>query len=80
MFATPNHPSYPAAHACFGGSMSRTMGHLFPRDAAAFAKLGDEEGWSRLWAGIHVRSDIEAGFALGRNVADAVIERDAANN
>jgi hypothetical protein len=27
--------------------------------------LGDEAGMSRLWAGIHFRSDIETGLALG---------------
>ncbi len=30
---------------------------------------------SRMWAGIHYRSDIEAGLKLGRQVADLVIER-----
>ena len=28
-----------------------------------------------LWAGIHYRSDIEAGLALGRSVAEIMIER-----
>ena len=30
---------------------------------------------SRLWAGIHFRSDIEAGLGVGRAVAQKVIER-----
>ncbi len=51
------------------------MGHLFPRDAATFTNLANEAGESRLWAGIHFRGDITAGLELGRQVAQAVIER-----
>ena len=32
---------------------------------------------SRLWSGIHFRSDIEVGLAMGRKVGDLVIERAA---
>ena len=35
--------------------------------------LADEAGESRIWAGIHFRSDIDAGLALGQDVAEAVI-------
>jgi membrane-associated phospholipid phosphatase len=34
-----------------------------------------EAGQSRLWAGIHFRSDIETGLALGRGVTKLVINR-----
>jgi len=37
--------------------------------------LAQEFGESRLWAGIHFRSDIESGFAIGRGVGQKVIER-----
>jgi hypothetical protein len=73
VFTTPNHPSYPAAHASVGGAMETVLGALFPRAADDFAKLADEESWSRLWAGIHFRSDIEAGRQLGRNVGHRVV-------
>ncbi len=77
VFATPNHPSYPAAHASIGGAMEAVLGGLFSRDAAAFTKIADDESWSRLWAGIHFRADIEAGRALGRKVGQAVLGRAA---
>jgi hypothetical protein len=80
VFVTPNHPSYPANHAGLGGAMETVLGALFPRDAAYFEKLADEESWSRLWAGIHFRSDIEAGRALGRAVGQAVLERAGLND
>jgi membrane-associated phospholipid phosphatase len=75
VFATPNHPSYPAAHACASISVSRVLGYLFPRDAEAFAALGERAAESRIWAGIHYRSDIDAGRSLAIGVADKVIER-----
>jgi membrane-associated phospholipid phosphatase len=77
VFATPNHPSYPAAHASLSGAMETMMSALFPRDTEEFARLAEEGSWSRLWAGIHFRSDIEVGIALGHNVAQAVVERAA---
>jgi len=75
LFPTPNHPSYPAAHGCFSMAQAGILGYLFPRDAAALAALAEEAAESRVWAGIHYRSDIVAGAALGRAVADKVIAR-----
>jgi membrane-associated phospholipid phosphatase len=75
LFPTPNHPSYPAAHGCFSTAQAVTLGYLFPRDTAVLAALAEEAGESRVWAGIHYRSDIVAGAALGRAVADKVIAR-----
>jgi hypothetical protein len=75
VFPTPNHPSYPGAHACGSGAIAATLAYLFPRDAAALKQRGEEAAESRIWAGIHYRSDTDAGLALGRSVAQAVIER-----
>jgi hypothetical protein len=75
LFPTPNHPSYPAAHGCLSTAEAVILGYLFPRDAATLAALADEARESRVWAGIHYRSDIVAGAALGQAVADKVIDR-----
>ena len=75
LFPNPNHPSYPSAHAMFDGPYGEMLGYLFPRDAAYFTAQAQEAGTSRLWAGIHFRSDIEAGLEIGRAVAQKVIER-----
>ena len=79
LFPTPNHPSYPAAHGCFSMAQAGILGYLFPRDAAALAALAEEAAESRVWAGIHYRSDIVAGAALGRAVAAKVIGRAGAS-
>jgi membrane-associated phospholipid phosphatase len=73
LFATPNHPSYPSGHSCFSSAAATALAHFFPRDAASFEALALEASESRLWAGIHYRSDLTAGGALGRAVAQRVI-------
>jgi membrane-associated phospholipid phosphatase len=75
LFPTPNHPSYPAAHGCLSTAEADILGYLFPRDAAALDALAAEAAESRVWAGIHYRSDIVAGRALGHAVAEKVIAR-----
>lgn len=74
LFNTPNHPSYPAAHGCFSTAAATMLGHLFPRDAAPLAALAEEAGQLRIWAGIHYRSDVAAGVAVGKAVAAKVIQ------
>ncbi len=73
LFPNPAHPTYPSAHAMFDGPYAAVLGYLFPRDAAYFAEQAREGGESRLWAGIHFRSDIEAGLEIGRAVGQKVI-------
>ncbi|HMB27037.1 MAG TPA: vanadium-dependent haloperoxidase [Blastocatellia bacterium] len=74
LFPNPNHPSYPSAHSMFDGPYGEMLGYLFPRDAAYFTEQAQEAGTSRIWAGIHFRSDIEAGLGIGRAVGQKVIE------
>jgi membrane-associated phospholipid phosphatase len=75
LFPTPNHPSYPAAHGCLSSAAAGALGLLFPRDAQTLNALADEAGQSRIWAGIHFPTDVRAGLALGRGVAQKVIDQ-----
>jgi membrane-associated phospholipid phosphatase len=75
VFAAPNHPSYPAAHACFSTAAAAVLADLFPRDAAPLRALAKEAGASRIWAGIHYASDVAAGEQIGEKVAARVIGR-----
>jgi hypothetical protein len=79
LFPQPGHPSYPSAHGCFSGAIARVIGRLFPDFADLMEDKATEAVESRLWSGIHFRSDIDVGLAIGRKVGDLVIER-AAND
>lgn len=75
LFAAPSHPSYPSAHSCFSQSVSVAMAHLFPRDEGRFYALAEQASESRVYAGIHFRSDVQVGRDLGWAVGQRVIER-----
>jgi membrane-associated phospholipid phosphatase len=53
---------------------------VFPEKRAELEALVTEAGLSRMYAGIHYRFDIDAGAALGRNVARFAIAADASGN
>jgi membrane-associated phospholipid phosphatase len=75
LFTTPNHPSYPSAHACVSGANAGVLAYLFPQDAAFFQAEATEAAESRLWSGIHFRSDLNAGLALAQAVTQAAVAR-----
>jgi membrane-associated phospholipid phosphatase len=67
-------PSYPNEHAAIAGAASRVLAYLFPeRPATRYDAEAEAAAESRVNAGVNYRSDIDAGLALGRAVADAVI-------
>jgi membrane-associated phospholipid phosphatase len=75
LFPTPPFPSYPSNAAALSMAPAIVLGHLFPREAVRYLGWTKEYGESRVWAGIHFRSDLEAGWELGRRVGTAVVER-----
>lgn len=75
LFAVPSHPAYPSAHSCFSSASAHVLAHLFPTDADEVFNLLNEASESRIWAGIHFRSDLVSGNEIGLNVAHAIISR-----
>ena len=75
LFTTPNHPAYPSAHSCLSTATATVLAYLFPTDADYVLATANQATESRIWAGIHFRSDVVSGVALGQDVANAVIER-----
>jgi hypothetical protein len=73
LFPPPNHPSYPAAHACISTAAGQTLAGLFPRDAEPLRALAKQAADSRMWAGIHFPSDVEAGRVIGEAVAKQAV-------
>lgn len=76
----PNHPSYPSGHSCVSASGAEVISTFFPDQRAQLQAMVTEAGLSRMYGGIHYRFDIEAGQALGRNVARFAIGQDASGN
>lgn len=66
-------PDYPSGHATTLGGTAQVLSYLFPRDEQFFQSRAEENAASRVWAGIHFRSAVDAGLQLGRDVGQAVI-------
>ena len=72
---TPASPSYPSEHAATAAAAAAVLSYFFPDEASYFAALAQEDGISRVRAGLQYPSDYTAGVDLGRKVAAAVIAR-----
>jgi len=75
LFQTPPFPGYPSGHASMSGMIAELYSYFFPTDRAYFEKMAKDGAESRFQAGIHFRTDNEAGLTLGRKVALAVIQK-----
>ena len=65
----PNFPSYTSGHSTFSGAAAEILSYLFPDNRAEFERLKDEASVSRLYGGIHYRSDLEVGKEHGKRLA-----------
>jgi hypothetical protein len=82
MTGLPNFPSYDSGHSVFSAAASEVLSYLFPNGASYFDQQMQEAAMSRLYGGIHYRSDIEGGKAHGKRVGDftvAFAKTDGAN-
>ena len=68
-------PSYPSEDATVAGVMGEMMKLLFPGDQDFIQQKVEEQKRARIIAGANVRSDIEAGEALGKAVAQKFVTR-----
>jgi membrane-associated phospholipid phosphatase len=75
LIPTPPFPSHPSGAAAIGMAPALVLGHLFPREAPRYMRWAQEYGESPVSAGIHFRSDVEAGWEIGRRVGATLIER-----
>ena len=68
-------PSYPSEDAVVMGATTELLKLLFPGDQEFIQAKANEHKKARMVAGANVRSDLEAGEALGRQVAQKFITR-----
>jgi len=71
----PDSPSYPSEHAAAAQAAAEVLASFFPNEAQSFRDMATEAGRSRVLAGVQYPSDVDAGAALGRKVAEQVIAR-----
>ncbi len=64
----PNFPSYTSGHSTFSAAAATVLSYLFPSGTAYFNQEKDEAAISRLYGGIHYRSDIEVGKSHGQRI------------
>ena len=68
---TPPFPSYVSGHSTTSGAAATILSEFFPERAAELNALAQEAAISRLYGGIHFRSDNDAGLELGQRVGAA---------
>ena len=68
-------PSYPSEDAVVVGAAVEMLKLLFPGDQDFIQRKAEEHKRARILSGANVRSDIEAGEALGRAVATKFVSR-----
>lgn len=74
MIGLPNFPSYPSGHSTYSAAAAAILGSFFPQGAAEFQAMAEEAGISRLYGGIHYRSDITSGAAHGQRIGNWVLD------
>jgi hypothetical protein len=72
---TPPFPSYPSGHSSVSGAGSEVLAAFFPQDAAELRRMAQEASMSRLYGGIHFRSDNEEGLKIGRKIGARALAR-----
>jgi hypothetical protein len=71
----PNFPAYTSGHSTFSGAAAAVLAHLVPEKANSYLAMATEASLSRMYGGIHYRSDCEAGLASGQKVGAYAVTR-----
>ena len=75
LLVTPGFPSYVSGHATISAAAALVLSAFWPSEAATLASMAREAAMSRLWGGIHFRSDNEEGLRLGDAVGKEVLSQ-----
>lgn len=71
----PNFPAYISGHSTFSGAAATILGHIVKDRAADYSAMATEASLSRMYGGIHYRSDCEVGLVVGKNIGNYAVER-----
>lgn len=70
---TPGFPGYVSGHSTLSGATSIVLAYFWPTEAPELNAMADEAAISRLWGGIHFRSDNDEGLRVGRGIGAEVL-------
>ncbi len=71
----PNFPAYISGHSTFSGAAATVLGYIVPSKTQGYLNMASEASISRLYGGIHYRSDCDAGITTGKKVGAYAITR-----
>ena len=71
----PNFPAYISGHSTFSAAAATIIGHIIPERALQYTDMANEASLSRLYGGIHFKSDCTAGLMVGKNVGNYAVQR-----
>lgn len=71
--ATPAHPSYVSGHGAISGAAASVVVAYLPEAGSTAVEMASDASMSRLFGGIHFRSDNENGLRLGKLVGAKVL-------
>jgi hypothetical protein len=75
----PNFPAYTSGHSNFSGAAATVLTYLLPDRGTKFTDLAHDAAMSRLYGGIHFRSDCEVGLVTGNKVGQYAVNRGKAD-
>jgi membrane-associated phospholipid phosphatase len=71
----PNFPAYISGHSTFSGAAAAILSYIAPENAVKYNAMAAEASLSRMFGGIHYRSDCEVGLAVGNNIGKYAVQR-----
>lgn len=71
----PNFPAYISGHSTFSGAAATVLAYIVPGRAQAYNDMAKEASVSRMYGGIHFRSDCEVGITTGNKVGSYAVAR-----
>lgn len=75
----PNFPAYSSGHSNFSAAAASVLTYLLPDRGTKFTDMAQQAAMSRLYGGIHFRSDCEVGLVTGKAVGDYAVARGKAD-
>lgn len=71
----PNFPAYISGHSTFSAAAATILSHIIPAREKEYDSMAREASISRMYGGIHYRSDCEKGLETGNRVGAYAVNR-----